>query len=124
MKGKHPKQGEKMKKPTQNMDELKDLQRDAETLKARRKRRGPTETPAAEQTEGTDEPANGAKEDSVKGPSEEAPVLDAETTDSHYADQLAVAVKQLEDTTREHPVLALLAAFTTGVVFGNLFSRR
>jgi len=113
-----------MKKPTQNVDELKNLQRDAETLKARRNRRGPTETPPAEQAGGNNEHANGAKEHSVNGPAEEAPVLEAEGTDPHYADQLAVAMKELEDTTREHPVLALLAAFTTGVVVGNLFSRR
>ena len=113
-----------MKKPTQNVDELKNLQRDAETLKARRNRRGPTATPPAEQTCGNDERANDAKEHSVEGPAEEAPVLEAEGTDPHYADQLAVAMKELEDTTREHPVLALLAAFTTGVVIGNLFSRR
>jgi hypothetical protein len=120
----HPKEGAKMKKPTQNVDELKNLQRDAETLKARRNRRGPTATPPTEQAGGNDEPANDAEEQSVKGPAEEAPVLEAEGTDPHYADQLAVAVKELEDTTREHPVLALLAAFTTGVVVGNLFSRR
>ena len=124
MEGKHPKKGTKMKKPTHEDDELKNLQRDAETLKARRNRRGPTETPPAEQAGGNNEHANGAKEHSVNGPAEEAPVLETETIDPHYADQLAVAVKQLEDTTREHPVLALLAAFTTGVVFGNLFSRR
>ena len=35
-----------------------------------------------------------------------------------------VPLKQLEDTAREHPALVLLAAFTTGVVVGNLFSRR
>ena len=120
----HSKEGAKMKKPTQNVDELKSLQRDAETLKARRNRRGPTETSPAEQAGGNDERANDAKEQSVKDPAEEAPVLEAEGTDPHYADQFAVAVKELEDTTREHPVLALLAAFTTGIVVGNLFSRR
>lgn len=113
-----------MKKPTHEVDELKNLQRDAETLRARYKRSGLTETPAAEQAGGTDKSANNAQEGSANGPAEEAPMLEAETIDPHYADQLAVAVKQLEDTTREHPVLALLAAFTTGVVFGNLFSRR
>ena len=120
----HPEEGAKMKKPTQNVDELKNLQRDAETLKARRNRRGPTETPPAEQAGGNNEHANGAKEHSVNGPAEEAPVLEAEGTDPHYADQLAGAVKQLEEAAREHPALALIAAFTTGVVIGNLFSRR
>jgi len=120
----HPEEGAKMKKPTQNLDELKNLQRDAQTLKAERNRRVPTETPSAEQAGGNDDRANDAKQHSVKGPAEETPVLEAGTTDSHYADQLALAVKELEETTREHPVLALLAAFTTGVVVGNLFSRR
>jgi hypothetical protein len=124
MEGKHPKEGTKMKNSTHEVDELKNLQRDAETLKARRERSVLTETAAAEEAGGTDESANNAQEGSAADPGEETPVLEAETIDSHYADQLAVAVKQLEDTTREHPMLALLAAFTTGVVFGNLFSRR
>ena len=113
-----------MKKTNQNVDELKNLQRDAEMLRAERNRRGPTEAPPAEQAGGNDDRANDAKEHSVEGPAEEARALEAGTTDSHYADQLALAVKELEETTREHPVLALLAAFTTGVVVGNLFSRR
>jgi hypothetical protein len=33
-------------------------------------------------------------------------------------------VTEIEEATREHPALALLAAFTIGIVVGQLSSRR
>ena len=40
------------------------------------------------------------------------------------AAHLDSAVTDIEEATREHPALALLAAFSIGVFFGRLFSRR
>ena len=113
-----------MTKPTGDVEALKRMQRDAAKLRAEDKRRRSSQTSAAEQPSGLDENQNDTEEQVDRDSAGEAQVPESEPTAQHYADQVAVAVKQMEDTAREHPALALLAAFTTGVVVGNLFSRR
>ena len=107
-----------------DVEELKRMQSDAAKLRAERKRRPSAEEPGAEPLSGSEENQNTTETPAEQESTGEAKVLESETNVQHFADQLASAVKQLEDTTREHPALALLAAFTTGVVVGHLFSRR
>jgi len=111
-----------MTKPTGDVDALRRMQSDAEKLRAGRKRKRSTQTPADDDASGTGEEQNTTETQAETTGEAQAP--EVETNVQHYADQLAGAVKQLEDAAREHPALALLAAFTTGVVVGNLFSRR
>ena len=111
-----------MTKPTGDVEALKRMQSDAAKLRAGRKRRRSTQTSADDDASGTGEEQNTTETQAET--TGEAQVPESEPTAQHYADQVAVAVKQMEDTAREHPALALLAAFTTGVVVGNLFSRR
>ncbi len=105
-----------------DVEELKRMQSDAAKLRAERKRRPSAEEPGAEHLSGSEENQNITETQAEQESAGEAKVLESDV--QHFADQLASAVKQLEDTTREHPALALLAAFTTGVVVGHLFSRR
>jgi len=107
---------------THDVDALKRMQSDAENLRAGRKRKRSTQTPADDDASGTGEEPNTTETQAET--TGEAQALESETDVQHYADHLAGAVKQLEDAAREHPALALLAAFTTGIVVGNLFSRR
>ncbi len=109
---------------TGDVDALKRMQSDAAKRRAERKRRPSIQTPAAEHALGAEDDQNDTEKQAEQGPVDEAQVPESETNVQHYADQLAGALKQLEDTAREHPALVLLAAFTTGVVVGNLFSRR
>ena len=107
-----------------DVEALKGMQRDAEKLRAERKRRRSTPAPATEHASGREEDQNATETQTEPDAAGEEQVFESEANVQHYADQLAGAVKQFEDTAREHPALALLAAFTTGVVVGNLFSRR
>lgn len=113
-----------MTKPTGDVEALKRMQRDAAKLRAGRKRRRANQTPADEHASGTQKDQKATETQVEPDATGEAQASELETNVDHYADQLAGAVKQLEDAAREHPALALLAAFTTGVVVGNLFSRR
>lgn len=50
--------------------------------------------------------------------------LDAEKKVQEIADQFESVVNQLEEAARERPALAMLAAFTTGVVVGYILTRK
>ena len=113
-----------MTNSTGDVEALKRMQSDAAKRRAERKRRPSIQTPAAEHPSGTEVNQNDTEAQAEQDSVGEAQVPELEQTAQHYADQVAAAVKQLEDTAREHPALALLAAFTTGVVVGNLLSRR
>ena len=113
-----------MTKPTGDVEALKRMQSEAAKRRAERKRNRSTHAPAAEHASGAKDDQNDTEKQAEQEPVDEAQVPESETNVQHYADQLAGALKQFEDTAREHPALVLLAAFTTGVVAGNLFSRR
>ena len=103
--------------------ELKELHREAEELRATRQKRRPrTKTARDESASETGKgvstepaPADGAEAASAIGWGENLEEL---------ADELQRAVDQLETTVRNRPLLALLTAFACGVVVGNLTSRR
>ena len=113
-----------MTNSTHDVDALKRMQSDAEKLRAERKRCRSTQAPAAGHASGREEDQNATETQAEPDAASEEQVSESETNVQHYADQLAGAVKQLEDAAREYPALTLLAAFTTGIVVGNLFSRR
>ena len=109
---------------TGDVEALKRMQSEAAKRRAERKRTRSPHAPAAEHASGREDDQNDTEKQAEQEPVDEAQVPESETNVQHYADQLAGALKQFEDTAREHPALVLLAAFTTGVVVGNLFSRR
>ena len=113
-----------MTKEKPDIEQLKHLQADAAKRRNQRSQRHAADKPASETSEQADENTQATQAQTKPASADEASAKDLEESVQHYADQLAGAVKQLEDTAREHPALALIAAFTTGVVIGNLFSRK
>jgi ElaB/YqjD/DUF883 family membrane-anchored ribosome-binding protein len=107
-----------------DVEELKRMQSETAKTRAERKRNGSTEASGPEEKPEMGKDQNSTETPAAQDPVGEDQVLEPEQNAQHFADQLAEAVKQIEDATREHPVLALLAAFTTGIVTGNLLSRR
>lgn len=61
---------------------------------------------------------------SVEDAGDEALLPEADKAVRDLAVQIESVVKELEEAARERPALALLAAFTIGIVVGQLFSRR
>lgn len=110
------------KKP--DIEQLKHMQQDAAKRRSQRNQRHATDTPESETQEKADENQQASQAKTAPVSTDEESAMDLEESVQHYADQLAGAVKQLEEATREHPALALISAFTTGVVIGNLFSRK
>jgi hypothetical protein len=106
-----------------DIDELKNLQREATELRVKRDRAGTTGSPAVEQASETTQEANGEQPQNQKPA---APEQSPETDEAirKLAVKIDSAVEELEEAARERPALALLAAFTVGVVVGQLFSRR
>jgi ElaB/YqjD/DUF883 family membrane-anchored ribosome-binding protein len=113
-----------MTKEKPDIEQLKHMQQDAVKRRSQRNQRHATDTPESETQEKADENQQASQAKTAPVSTDEESAMDLEESVQHYADQLAGAVKQLEEAAREHPALALIAAFTTGVVIGNLFSRK
>ena len=107
-----------------DIEELKNLQREATEQRAKRKRTRST----ARQTEGQQSAAaeahSAATKTVVEDSASEAQAHEAEEAIQDLAGQIETAVTRLEETASERPALALLAAFSLGVIVGQLFSRR
>lgn len=100
------------------LEELKKIQREASEGRARRDRERQADSKAAVQTTAEQAAAGSAPDNPPAGtdsPESEQPGL---------GDQLGNLLEELEETARDHPALALLAAFSLGVVVGQLFSRK
>lgn len=102
-----------------DIDDLKTLQREAEELRESRKR-----------TRVTHEKESGRLENAedVRA-TEQAAADEIETaqTDSGFhdlAEQIEMYMGEIEEAAMERPMLALLAAFSIGIVVGKLFTRR
>jgi len=114
--------------PKTELEELRALRQEGAEKRARRKRtraaRKPSPEPpaAAEEERGAAEPGTEEPAAEAQAPEEQAPEW-METLED-LATHLDSAVTDIEEATREHPALALLAAFTIGVFLGRLFSRR
>ena len=113
-----------MKDPRSELDELKTLQQEAAERRAQRKRRlRSTREPVPKAQSGKVEDRNAA-EPTAPDPAtgEQAPEWEKSLED--LAADLEGAATEMERAVREYPALALLAAFTIGIVVGQLFSRR
>ncbi len=90
---------------------------------SKRKRSRSKARPAAKKASATVQEQEGAKLPTQESVDEEqSPGADKVIHD--YAVQIESVVKEMEDAAKERPVLALLAAFTIGIVIGQIFSRR
>jgi hypothetical protein len=107
-----------------DIEELASLQREAAELRAERKRARSTAKPAAERKSRTTDERNATKTPPVEDAAGEGESLEAEKTAQDVADQWESVVQKIEEAARERPVLALLAAFATGVVVGHVLTRR
>jgi len=107
-----------------DIEELKNLQREATARRAERKRpRSTAKREQAQQSEATEDPAETSKPTADDSASE-AQAHEAEKTIQDIVGQIETAAKKMEETASEHPALALLAAFSLGVIVGQLFSRK
>lgn len=112
-----------MTDPQTELDQLRALHQDAAEKRTRRgSARKKSETASGESSGTGEERAKAAPAARQQTSDEDAP--EWEKTLEDLAIHLESAVSEIEDVTREHPVLALLAAFTVGVFAGQLFSRR
>ena len=135
-----------------DVEELKDLQREVAELRAEReksrataKRASSAKKTGAEksgtQKSGAQKPGTKQKDSVTNKPAAQASAdeeqvaekmaeqadeqtLDAEKKVQEIADQFEGVVNQLEEAARERPALAMLAAFTTGVVVGYILTRK
>jgi hypothetical protein len=115
--------GDLVTDPLNELAELRALQQDAAEKRAQRKSARRKSKPVSDASPTTGgERANGAP--AARQQSTEEPAPEWEKTLEDLAVHLESAVSDIEDVTREHPALALLAAFTIGVIAGQIFSRR
>jgi ElaB/YqjD/DUF883 family membrane-anchored ribosome-binding protein len=116
--------GGSMKDPRSELDELKTLQQEAAERRAQRKRRPrSTREPVPKAQSGKVADRN-ATEPTAPDPAIEEQAPEWEKNLEDLAAHLEGAATEMERAVREYPALALLAAFTIGIVVGQLFSRR
>lgn len=108
-----------MNHASNDVDELKTLQREAAELRESRKHAGSTTGTKHEQSQGSD-PGSAAEQNSDS--SEDAPQSESGLSD--LADHMEIYLKEIEEGALERPTLALLATFALGVFIGHLFTRR
>jgi ElaB/YqjD/DUF883 family membrane-anchored ribosome-binding protein len=106
-----------------DIDELKTMQREAAELKAEQKKPRPKAKTVAEKKSRSEEDRN-AEKPPVHGSSGEDQASELDKSVQDIASHLESAGKEIEEAAKERPVLALLAAFTIGIVVGHLLSRR
>lgn len=100
------------------LEELQKIQREASEGRARRDRERQAASKAAVQA---------TTEQAAADPATDAPLAGTDSAQSEQpglGDQLGNLLEELEETARDHPALALLAAFSLGVIVGQLFSRK
>lgn len=107
-----------------DINELQTLRREAAELRAKRDRPCSTATgPAAAQDSDRVQEHEIAEPPTMESAdAEEAPETDK--TLRHLATQIESVVKEMEEAARERPTLALLAAFTVGIIIGQLVTRK
>jgi ElaB/YqjD/DUF883 family membrane-anchored ribosome-binding protein len=106
-----------------DIDELKTMQREAAELKAEQKKPRPRAKSAAGKKSRSGEDRN-AEKPPVHGSADEDQASELDKNVQDIASHLESAVKEIEEAAKERPMLALLAAFTIGIVVGHLLSRR
>ena len=107
-----------------DIEELKDLQREATARRAARKKpRSTIKQEQAQQSEAA-ETHTATTKSTADDSASEAQSYEAEKTIQDFAGQIESVVKEMEEAANDHPALALLAAFSLGIIVGQLFSRR
>lgn len=108
-----------------DIEELKGLQREVTERRAERNRPPSTvkraEDQQSEMMEDRDVTTKPVAQESVVI---ESPAPESKRTIQNLAGQIENLVKEMEEAASERPLLALLAAFSLGVITGQLFSRR
>jgi len=111
-----------------DIEELKDLQREAIELKAQRKKSRSSASSAQAKHSEEEESGNASNNPSSKVSTDntqaEGQLPDAEEAIENIADQFESFVKQLANAAQDRPALALLATFTAGVMVGYMLSRK
>lgn len=139
-----------MPNPQSETDELKTLQQEVAALRAEKEGRSPkaktatkeeSQTPPAKKrrsraASSTTQTSEAAGEENVteaspqdsaleeQTPEEEDQVPDLDETLHDLVTHIDSVAKGLQEATKEHPSLGLMAAFTTGIVVGYLLTRR
>ena len=107
------------------MSEIEELQRMQREASKRRAERHEEQLAAKEATARQTEGEQAAGENSGAGaPPNESDSAEVGLPSAVLSDKLGSLLEELEETAREHPALALLAAFSLGVIAGQLFSRK
>lgn len=117
-----------------DIDELKELQREAAEQRAEREKQRKSAEKAKQARQAEKEnlqqsaAAAAARNDSAESADPEesgdAQASAEEVTIQEFVDQLGSVVVQIENAARERPALALLTAFTVGIIVGRVFSRK
>jgi len=107
-----------------DIEELKDLQREVTEQRAKRTRHRST----ARQTGSKESAVSEARAASMNTATDDSAgavrAHEAEKAIQDLSGQIETAIKTIEETASERPALALMAAFTIGIIVGQLISRR
>jgi hypothetical protein len=108
------------------IEELQQIQREASERRAERDReRLETSEAKLRQTEQElSETGPGTETPSASTPAGGDVAAEAEGPIPAFSHQLGSLLEELEEAARERPAVALLAAFSLGVIVGQLFSRK
>lgn len=111
-----------------DLEELKALQREAAVLRSQRQQKGSTASRPVGEEDGA------ASVEAVDNQPEAEPATDSESLEEAIAKSAKkledlnidfnTILKDMEDAARERPMLTLVAAFSLGIVVGQLFSRK
>ncbi|EED31101.1 hypothetical protein NOR53_2677 [gamma proteobacterium NOR5-3] len=119
-----------------DLEELKDLQSEANKHRAtrnkaratRKKARSTAEEAEAQPQPVATPPTPQTDKVSTESVGDELPDTtqpqDEEATIGGFVEQVGITVKEVEELASERPMLALLAAFSLGLVVGQLLSRK
>ena len=110
-----------MTRSQSDIDDLKNLQREAAELRAKRKR---TRSKPEPEAEANSEPEEEPEEDQTLESEEDDLQDDSDGDSSRVSIHLDTVVAELEVLAQKHPSLALVSAFTIGFFAGKLFTRR
>lgn len=111
-----------MTRSPSDIDELKNLQREAAELREKRKRTRPKGRPEKDVEPEPDEEPEDAQP--LEPDLADDPFDDSDDEASGLAGHLETVVQELEVLAKNHPTLALVSAFTIGFFAGKLFTRR
>jgi tRNA nucleotidyltransferase/poly(A) polymerase len=102
------------------IEELQKIQREAAERRAQRDQERQAATEANVQQTAGEQAANPCNDTPPSGDV----AAEAEQASPGLGNQLGDLWEELEEAARDHPTLALLAAFSMGVIVGQIFSRK